>query len=173
MSRQVQLLQRLTEACSSVILIGSSMGGYASTLFAAQSQKVDALVLMCPAFAFYRRWSEKLGRDAVEKWARNGEMPTQHFATGKMESIGWSLMADAQTLPEEPDLNQPTLILHGKQDEIVPFDGSVNYAATRPNIRLEAFDSDHSLGDVVDELIEASFEFLAPWLRVGGDRCDA
>lgn len=164
-SRQVRLLERLTEDTPSAILIGSSMGGYAAALFAAQSETVRALVLMCPAFAFYRRWSEKLGSEAIEDWQRQGEMPTRHFATGQMERIAWSLMADAKALAEVPHITQPTLLLHGRHDETVPFEGSADFAQNRSNVTLKAFESDHGLGNVVDALIATSLAFLAPWVK--------
>jgi pimeloyl-ACP methyl ester carboxylesterase len=55
----------------------------------------------------------------------------------------------------------PTLILHGRQDEIVPVTVSETYAAGRSWVNLQLVDSDHALTDVLPQLWQASAQFLA------------
>jgi pimeloyl-ACP methyl ester carboxylesterase len=160
--RQLQQVDRLVrESDDPVVLIGSSLGGYTAALYAASASRVRALVLMCPAFDFYRRWTTSLGSAETTAWEQRGEMETMHFATDRPEKIGWSLMTDAKTRAAFPTLTQPTLILHGRNDDVVPLSLSQHYAAERPNVELVVLESDHGLGDVVNTLIERTFSFLS------------
>src|SRR4051812_24066806 len=46
-----------------LVLMGSSLGGYLAALYAERNPKsVDRLILIAPAFQFYRRWRERLGQ---------------------------------------------------------------------------------------------------------------
>jgi len=58
-SRQLALLENTLGGCP-VCLIGSSMGGYLASLYAARhSDEVQRVVLLAPAFDFASRWNEK------------------------------------------------------------------------------------------------------------------
>lgn len=54
-SGQLRVIERLSRG-ESTTLIGSSMGGYVSALYAARHAEVEKLVLLAPAFAFLKRW---------------------------------------------------------------------------------------------------------------------
>ncbi len=166
LSRQIRLLERLTEgqAPGTVVLIGSSMGAYAISLFAARSQAPACLVLMAPAFDFIRRWTENLGPEVVGVWQAHGSMPVWHFQYERMLPIGFDLVLDARRHPPFPDVKVPTLIFHGRNDETVECSCSEEFAATHDNARLVLLDSDHGLGEVIDEIIEQADDFLQPWL---------
>ena len=52
-----------------VRLIGSSLGGFLASLFAAEHPTlVDRMVLIAPAFDFGQRWRERLGETGIERW---------------------------------------------------------------------------------------------------------
>ena len=165
-SRQVALLERMTtgQAPGSLVLIGSSMGAYAISLFAARSDAPACLVLMAPAFDFIRRWTERLGPVVVETWRTRGSMPVWHFQYERMLPIGYDLVQDAQEHPPFPEVRVPALIFHGKGDETVEASCSERYAADHENTRLVLMDSDHGLGDVMDEILDQAMDFLDPWL---------
>lgn len=164
-TRQVRLLERMTadQAPGSVILIGSSMGAYVSTLLASLFDKVAALVLMAPAFDFIRRWTERMSDEALAQWQRRGEMHVLHYATGELAPIGWTLVEDARQHPAFPSVQVPTLLIHGRNDESVDSHSSIRFAEMNPLVELELLDSDHGLGDRVDWIIQRTFLFLAPW----------
>lgn len=69
-----------------------------------------------------------------------------------MLPIRYQLYQDALWFDEYPELTQPTLILHGKRDDQVPAELSVQFAWGKPNVRLELLDSDHGLTDQLDLL---------------------
>lgn len=166
LSRQVRLVRHLTrgQEPGSVVLVGSSMGAYVAALFAAQSRLPAAAVLMAPAFDFARRWERHLGPEAMARWERDGAMDTMHFATGRMTPIGWQLMADARAQPAFPDPGVPTLVLHGRRDEVVDPAGSVAFARGKDHVELVLLGADHGLGEAVDQVLARSLSFLEPWL---------
>ncbi|MCA9672303.1 MAG: ROK family protein [Myxococcales bacterium] len=163
MSRQLRLLERLAGDAppGSLLLIGSSLGGYAASLFAAQSEQVAACVLMCPAFDFLRRWSQRIGADELARWRERGELTLHHFGSGTEEQIGYGLIEDAEQHAAFPDVRVPTLIFHGRNDADVDPELSEQFAAERPNVKLTMLDSDHGLGDVIDDIIAGSLPLLA------------
>ena len=69
-----------------------------------------------------------------------------------------------ETHPAVPHAEVPTLLFHGRNDEVVDPAGSVAYAEARPNVTLEMMDSDHGLGEVTEQIIERSLLFLDPYL---------
>ncbi|MFH1132215.1 MAG: ROK family protein, partial [Pseudomonadota bacterium] len=164
LSKELALLDRMTEGQpdGSVILIGSSFGAYAASLYAAKSKKIVAMVLMAPAFSFYTIWRDRLGEEQIARWQEKGVMSVTNYAKGEVENIGWSLMYDAQMHADYPDVRVPVLIFHGEQDESVDWSGSAKFAAKRPNVELELLKSDHGLGDAIDHILGRSFLFLDP-----------
>jgi uncharacterized protein len=144
-----------------ISLIGSSMGGYLAALYAARHAEVRRLVLMAPAFGFGRRWPERLGADAVERWRANGWMDVYHYALGRNCRLSYRLMADAAQYEDEPDFRQPALIFHGAQDDVVPAAASEHFAAQHPNAQLEILESGHELLNVLDYMAPKVAGFLA------------
>ena len=133
-----------------VSLIGSSMGGYLAALYAARHPETDKVVLMAPAFGFARRWAESLGPERMEEWKRAGRLAVYHYADQQERELGYQLMEDALQYEDYPAVTQPALVFHGKNDETVPHEYSVQFAAGRQNARLELVDSGHELTDVLD-----------------------
>ena len=169
-SGQVAEVQRLCgeHPDRQVVLLGSSLGAYVAALVAARHPRVAALVLMAPAFHLAERWAARLGPEAMARWEADGAMDTMHFATGQMTPIGWGLMADARSHPPAPEVTVPTLIMHGTDDEVVDPQGSVDYAARRPNVTLHLLPADHGLGEVVTTMVELAVDFLKPWFPEPG-----
>jgi pimeloyl-ACP methyl ester carboxylesterase len=166
LSRALDLVERLTaqEAPGSVLLVGSSLGGYTAALFAARSDKVAALVAMAPAFDFAQRWAERLGPEEVERWQRQGSLPMHHYGLGREDRIGFGLLEDARTHDPFPAVDVPTLVIHGKGDDVVGCAGSERFADGKDNVTLELIDSDHMLSNSVDWIVERSLRFFEPWL---------
>ena len=155
LTRQAATTLRLAREIRPELVIGSSMGGYVAAICAeAEPELIPALVLLAPAFGFARRWSELLGPEAMTEWQRTGERSVYHYGDGRARPIGYQLYEDALWFPDYPDVKQPTLIFHGKRDEVVSPEASVRFAWGRPNVRVELLDSDHGLTDVLDTIWE-------------------
>jgi pimeloyl-ACP methyl ester carboxylesterase len=118
-------------------------------------ERVDRLVLLCPGFDLPARWPAIVGREAMGRWQRDGWLPCQD-AHGRWVPVHWGFIEQARRQPAWPQVPCPTLIVHGRYDEIVPIDSSRRYAATRASVELLELDDDHSLtasiGRICDEV---------------------
>jgi pimeloyl-ACP methyl ester carboxylesterase len=155
-------LQAVDEAAAGepVALMGSSMGGYVAALYAARHAEVTRLVLLAPAFGFARRWPERLGHEAVESWRRTGWMEVFHYAEGRHHAISYALLEDGAQYEDYPDFQQPALVFHGAQDDVVPAELSRRFVAAHPNAVLEIVDSGHEMLNVLDLIAPKVTEFL-------------
>jgi uncharacterized protein len=143
-----------------VSLIGSSMGGYLAALYAARHAKVEKLILLAPAFSFASRWPETLGARAMEQWKSTNTLKVFHYSEGCEVELGYQLVDDAGQYEAYPDVAQPVLIFQGRNDTVVPPEYAVRFAERRPNVRVRLLDSDHELGNVLDEMWVGTEEFL-------------
>lgn len=143
-----------------LVLIGSSMGGYLSALYAAQHPEVDALILMAPAFDFARRWRERLGPDELTRWERTGEIEIEHYAYKRRLPLRIDLLRDAERHEPWPQVTAPTLVLHGRRDDVVPESLVRTWVERTPSARLLLFDAGHELTECLDELVEEARRHL-------------
>ncbi len=150
------------QAGSPVVLMGSSLGGYISGLYAARHpEQIEKLVLLAPAFQFPSRWRERFSAQDLEQWKRAGSWPFFHYGSKKEERLGYAFIEDGAQYEDEPDFYQPCLILHGTQDPVVPFEASRGFAQRHPNASLREFHSGHELTDVLDDLWASASAFLS------------
>jgi len=144
-----------------VVLMGSSLGGYLAALYAARHPgEVERMVLLAPAFQFPTRWRARFRPEDIELWKQQGSAPFFHYGSQTAQRLGYSFVEDADRYEDTPDFGQPALILHGSQDPVVPPGTSREFAAGRPNVRLQLFPSGHELTDVLDGLWNETSRFL-------------
>ena len=125
--------------------VGSSFGGYVAARWAElHPERVARLLLLCPGFDLLSRWPLLLGREAFERWERDGVIPLADGA-GRMTPVHWGFVEDARRHPPFPEVPCPTRIVHGTRDEVVPVETSRRYAAARPLVTLREVDDDHGL----------------------------
>jgi pimeloyl-ACP methyl ester carboxylesterase len=153
---QLKLIEDLAVG-ETVSLIGSSMGGYLAALYAARHPEVAKLVLMAPAFGFAKRWSEPID---VEAWRKKGFLDVYHYGEKRNRRLSYGLIEDALQYEEFPNFQQPGLIFHGLEDNVVPAELSREFAAAHPNVRLHVLDSDHELLNVLEAIWQAAAPFL-------------
>ena len=166
-SGQLRVIERVSGG-EPVSLIGSSMGGYLAALFAARHAEVDKLVLMAPAFCFSSRWPQTLGDATMEEWKRKGVLDVLHYSQGRTVELGYQLIEDGRKYEDFPEVRQPTLIFHGKNDTVVPSDLSVQFATRHPRAQLHLMESDHELLNVLDDMWMATERFLFGDQAAGG-----
>ncbi len=129
-------------------VIGSSLGGFIGLLWAQHSPLVQKLLLLAPAITFPRAIAEWLGAEAIQQWQELGYREFWHYEAQRPVPLSYEFFRDAQSYADQRfDRVVPTVILHGKRDEVVPVQVSENFAQTRPHVVLQIVDSDHSLGD--------------------------
>ncbi len=143
------------------ILMGSSLGGYLSALFAARHPSlVQKLVLLAPALDFPRRFRERYTEEELEGWRSRGSAKVFHYGYGVEKDLSYGLVDDSRTYENNPDFPHPALIFHGGNDPVVPVQVSLAYRATHPNVTLVVYDSGHELTDVLDPMWTLTEEFL-------------
>jgi hypothetical protein len=139
-----------------VTLIGSSLGGLTAAWLGQQQSQVQQLVLLAPAFGFLSHWLTKLGEEQLNQWRESGYLSVEHYGERRSLPLHYKFVDDARQYQETQLLRPvPTLILHGRHDEVIPVDASRDYASRRPWVRLIELDSDHALNDVMPQIWEA------------------
>lgn len=136
-----------------VTLIGSSLGGLTAAHASQKYSKVKQLVLLAPAFGFLSHWLPRLGEEQVQRWQEEKYLQVYHYGDKRSLPLHYKFVTDAsQYLDEQLQRPTPTLILHGRYDEVIPIAASRDYAASRPWVELIELEDDHSLGNVLSEM---------------------
>lgn len=142
------------------VLIGSSLGGLTAARTAERDSRVTALVLMAPAFQIVARWRDMLG-PAWESWRDTGWRDVTDYTTSQPARVDFGFVEDAATIDVGyPDVNVPTLILHGTRDDVVPIERSRAFAQGRTNVRLVELDDGHELVASLPRLLAETEAFL-------------
>jgi predicted esterase YcpF (UPF0227 family) len=153
-SRQVE--QVATILTTPTTMIGSSLGGLTAAHLGQQYTQVEKLVLLAPAFGFLSHWLGKLDTDTIHNWQEKQYLPVYHYGEKREIPLSYDFVTDAQAYQE--NLLQrplPTLILHGKDDEVIPIQASQEFASQRPWVQLIELDSNHALANVMAEIWQA------------------
>lgn len=159
-TEQLKAIEQTAGAGRGVVVAGSSLGGYLAALYAARHPEVERLILLAPAFRFAARLRESLGPAEMTRWRETGWRLVYHYADGCDRKLWYGLMDDAAQYEDLPDVHQPTLILHGTRDEVVPHTDSEQFARMHPNAHVVLLDSGHELTDVTGQLWENASRFL-------------
>lgn len=118
-----------------VNLMGASQGGVVSTLYAAaHPDKVHKLMLIFPAYVLFD--------DVKETYASFGvsspdDLPA--VITHRNARLGRRYLADALKIDINAELKKvtaPTLIIHGTEDDVVPYRYAVSASQTIPDAQL-------------------------------------
>lgn len=161
LSRQIQQVSSdINKFQSPVTLIGSSLGGLTAAWVAERSPQVKRLILLAPAFGFLSHWLKQLGERQVKQWQTTGELQVYHYAAKRLLPLSYEFIRDGQQYAiESLQRAIPTLILHGKRDEVVPIESSRSYARQRPWVELIELDSEHGLTDMMSFIWERIQQF--------------
>ncbi|MEH2284773.1 MAG: YqiA/YcfP family alpha/beta fold hydrolase [Nostoc sp.] len=156
-TRQIaQVAAEFSNDSTPVTLIGSSLGGLTAAHLGQQNLQVQRLVLLAPAFGFLSYWLPKLGDEEVQRWQQEKSLTIYHYGEERTIPLSYDFVTDAAQYQEKL-LQRPisTLILHGKKDEVIPIEASRDFARLRPWVQLVELDSDHALGNVMEEIWQA------------------
>ncbi|HYV64708.1 MAG TPA: YqiA/YcfP family alpha/beta fold hydrolase [Myxococcales bacterium] len=132
------------------VLFGSSLGGYTAALWSADNPgKVRALVLLAPAFELAERWKRRTGEAELRRWRETGYALMEHYAWGRQEPLSIGFLDDAGLHEPFPLPDAPTLVLQGKNDDVVTPDLADEFVrrmhARRRDVRLVLLDDGHEL----------------------------
>ena len=148
------------------VLFGSSLGGFVAAQVAAQDPRVAALVLLAPAFRFESRWRAHLKDEGWRRWRDTGWLETYDYTTGQMGRVHFEFMRElsALGLDDLPDVRVPTLILHGRRDDVVDIEVSREFAKGRSHVRLVELEDDHELVASLPRIAQEADGFLSPFI---------
>ncbi|MEH2385487.1 MAG: YqiA/YcfP family alpha/beta fold hydrolase [Nostoc sp.] len=151
-----QVAAQFSNDSTPVTLIGSSLGGLTAAHLGQQYLQVQRLVLLAPAFGFLSHWLPKLGNEQIQGWQQEKYIMVYHYGEERSLPLSYDFLTDAAQYQEK--LLQrpiPTLILHGKNDQVIPIEASRDFGRSRPWVELVELDSDHALGNVMEEIWQA------------------
>jgi len=152
LTRQIQQVQALLPN-SPVTLIGSSLGGLTALWLAQRQPQIQRLVLLAPALNLLTHCVTTMGKEQYVKWREQGEFAFYHYNFQREVLLSYAFIKDMQQYADtELQRNIPTLILHGRFDEIIPIQTAHDFVSTRPQIQLIELRSDHNLTDVQTSL---------------------
>jgi len=146
------------------VVFGSSLGGLTAARLAERDPRVTALVLLAPAFQLIARWRQLLGA-GFDAWRTTGWREVHDYTTNQPARVDFGFAEDAAALDVGyPEVDVPTLILHGVRDAVVPIEHSRRFAAGKRHVRLVELDDEHELVASLPRLLAEATTFLAPWL---------
>ena len=160
-ARQIaQVVDLFPKDGSPVTLIGSSLGGWVSTIIAQDYPQVDRLILLAPAFDFLNHWLPKIGDRQLTSWKNTYYLPIYHHALKTLSPLHYNFVVDACRYPlAQIDRVLPTVIIHGINDDVIPISASRNFSADRPWVKLLEWESDHQLTNVSDPIWQEIRDF--------------
>ena len=150
-TRQIEQVAELFDSTAEpVTLIGSSLGGLTAAWLGQKYHSVQRLVLLAPAFGFLNHWLPKLGDLQLQEWKISGVLPVYHHCEKRTIPLRYKFVEDAHQYQEIKLIRPvPTLILHGRHDQVIPIKASQEYASIRPWVKLIELESDHALVDIL------------------------
>ncbi len=158
---------------SSLFVVGSSMGGWATCWFALRHpDRVVACALIAPAFRFLMGIWDGLEDDVRQDWRETGRLAVFNEGRKKLEELSFDLLADADrfgaaNLAER--WTTPALIFHGLHDEVIPYQHAVEFLEkVKPTIPVELrllHPGDHRLVEYKDQMAEAICAFFERYKR--------
>jgi hypothetical protein len=105
------------------VAFGSSLGGLAVARAAERDARICAVVLLAPAFRMIERWQQRLGDEAWRRWQTSGWLEVDDHARGGTGCVDFELTHDVERVDARgdgwPDVRVPTLVVHGRRDEVV------------------------------------------------------
>ncbi len=162
LTRQLQLIRRQVDSLpGEITLMGSSMGGYLAALFARDCERVRRLVLLAPAFQFVSRFLERLPEETLRQWQKEGYLTVFHYSANENRRLHYGIIEDARQYDQQVLNRQiPALLIHGRNDESVPYTLSIEYLKQNSAAQLLLLNSDHSLTADVETIWQQVQLFL-------------
>ena len=151
------------------VVFGSSLGALTAARVAEADPRIAALVLLAPAFRLAERWRANLGEAGWARWRERGELPVEDYVRGRTSSVDFGFIEEVARLDGEgggwPDVRVPTLIVHGRADEVVDIDVARRWTHGRRHVRLVEVDDGHELRASLPTIQREADRFLEPFLN--------
>jgi uncharacterized protein len=150
-------------------LLGSSFGGQASILAAAQSDALYVLALRAPVSNYLGKLIAKHKPGGVEEWKQQGFI---YYNSGKQGEIPlkYSFYEDAEKIDgyaEAAKIKIPTIIVHGDKDASVPVEQSKKLATVIPGSKLVILKgANHGFSEDKEKCLSLLSQFIVENLNV-------
>lgn len=140
-----------------VSLIGSSMGALVGLHYVHRFGGVKRLLLLAPALTY----RDMVSKGEARRWEEEGLIMVQHYAFETKIPLYYGMHIDGAQYRQPIPPTRPTLIVHGRGDDVIPIELSRRYAIADPElVVLREVDSDHRLNDRLDFIWEQARAFL-------------
>jgi pimeloyl-ACP methyl ester carboxylesterase len=155
-------LDRMADGGERWGFVGSSLGGWLAARWAAlHPERVERLVLLCPAFDLPARWPVILGREAMARWEEDGALPVPDGA-GVPTPLHYAFFEESLAEEPRPVPPCPTLVIHGTRDDRVPIESSRRLRDAHPErVTLVEVDDGHDLLASQSLIVDRTLAFLA------------
>ena len=150
---------------SRIALFGSSFGGMSSTITASKSDDLFVLALKSPVSDYEEVEIRRIGQEGIRRWKERGYIEFETFERRRLR-LKYSFFDDLKNnnaYEAAKRIKIPTLIVHGKEDEVVPIEQSKKTANLIENCQLETIDgADHrySNPEHFGKLVDLISEFI-------------
>jgi pimeloyl-ACP methyl ester carboxylesterase len=138
------------------VVFGSSLGGLTALRVAEAEPRVFALVLLAPALDLAARWAARLGDAELRAWRETGWLAIDDHAEKRRARVDFGFLEDCARLDRErgvwPDVRVPTLIVHGRADDVVDIELSRAFARGKRHVRLVEVDDGHELSSSIERI---------------------
>jgi predicted esterase YcpF (UPF0227 family) len=154
LTRQIKQTAALFNNNTPIALIGSSFGGLTAVWLAEKYPQIKKLVLLAPAMGFPESWFSRFEPVELEQWQTSGYKDIYHYGEKKPLPLHYEFLKDGNQYDlQQLERSLPTIIIHGKNDTVVPVKVSQQYKTVHPNtVKLVILDSDHGLNDVQERI---------------------
>ncbi len=145
-----------------LVLVGSSMGGLLAALLEPQLASVAALILLAPGFGITRRWPQIIGAGGMTAWKETGARQFFHYGSNSERALHYAFTDELQNIQTEDfQVKKPTIVFHGVNDETVPLEHSIVFAAANSKlVELVQLNDGHELAQSLDQIWCDSLKFL-------------
>ena len=155
-----------SRALNPLILVGSSFGGFIALhalneLAEHKRAHVAKLVLLAPALDPWDPGSQLLSPERERLWRDHGSAPILDIERGIEVPVHYGFVEELRGFDSwRVELPVPTLIIHGRDDEVVSVGQSQRFAVGRPWVTLEVVHDTHQLLKNPQKLLESVNRFV-------------
>lgn len=164
----LELINDLNETNDNqLVIVGSSMGGLLAALLEQELRqqrsptKIQAIVLLAPGFGITKRWPQIIGEQGMQSWRETGFRPFFHFAANQELPLHFAFAKELEQYKTDNfEINIPTIVFHGIDDQTVPIEHARQFAQLNPAAALVELDDGHELANSLDLIWLQTCDFL-------------
>jgi alpha-beta hydrolase superfamily lysophospholipase len=166
LKRVVETIEEAARVAASVVVIGSSFGGFLALcslqrLTVPAAQRLVGLVLLAPVIYPFHPEQPVVSSATEDAWRRLGVIPIEEGASGAAVPVHYQFLVELKRYAEEkPRVGVSTLVVHGVRDETVPHRHSVEFVDQTPMAQLVSLDDDHQIMRDPRRLVSVVDEFI-------------